>query len=71
MALGDLMNIEETAEFLGITTGYVRRFAREGKLKGMKVGQRAWVFDRADVEAFAAIQRPKPGRRPKDSAPPG
>jgi len=43
------MNIHETAQALGIKEQWVRLLAREGKLKGCKLG-RAWSFLPADVE---------------------
>lgn len=58
----DLMSAEEAAAFLGLTSGRVRKLAIDGLLVGTKIANN-WIFDRADVVAFAATRPPR--GRPK------
>jgi len=46
-----LLKPEEAAEILGVNPGTVRRWLREGKLKGVKVG-RLWRITEEDLKAF-------------------
>ncbi len=46
-----LLKPEEAAEILGVNLGTVRRWLREGKLKGVKVG-RLWRITEEDLKAF-------------------
>ena len=68
MALGDLelMNTEQAAEYLGVTTGRIRQLARAGRVRGIRIGQRAWVFEKSDLDVFIA-NPPRRGRPPKDA----
>jgi excisionase family DNA binding protein len=55
MALPDtlptLLNADQVAEYLGLHKVTVLRFAREGKLPGLKVG-REWRFRADDMRAW-------------------
>lgn len=65
--MGELMDVKEVAELLGVTVGRVRQLATTGQLKGERLGSPTrgmWVFKRVDVEAFAALPR-RPGRPAK------
>jgi excisionase family DNA binding protein len=42
-ALPPLIAMEEASELLGITPQTVRRFIREGKLPGVKIGRRVYL----------------------------
>ncbi len=64
------MNTTQAADFLKMTPGRVRQLARAGILKGYRLGPRAWVFERVELERFAAEERPGPGRPRKGDAPP-
>lgn len=61
-----LMNTDQVAKRLGLTTGRVRQLAIDGELKGERIGtgkERAvWVFLAADVEEFARRPRRRRGR---------
>ena len=58
----DLMDVKEAAAIIGVTVGRVRQLAAAGKLKGERLGgpeRGLWVFQRADVVAYAAIENGK------------
>ena len=65
------MDTEAAAVFLNVTEGRVRQLARAGELRGKKIGQRAWVFERDELERFKADEERQKWtrRRPKDSNP--
>lgn len=69
MALEDLVNTKEAAAYLGVTDGRIRQLARSGELRGMRVSLRAWVFEKNELERFAAEARRGPGRPPKIAPP--
>jgi excisionase family DNA binding protein len=46
------MNLEEAGKFLGVSPHTLRVWARDRKVRHMKLGRRM-IFDRADLEAFA------------------
>jgi excisionase family DNA binding protein len=46
------MNLEEAGKFLGVSPHTLRAWARDRKVRHMKLGRRM-IFDRADLEAFA------------------
>lgn len=65
-----LMDVKEAAAIIGVTVGRVRQLASAGKLKGERLGgpeRGLWVFQRADVVAYAA--RPSRAGRPRKAAP--
>lgn len=47
----ELYTIEEVADFLRVSTRTIRRYIKEGKLKGFKVGQ-AWRFPDEEVARY-------------------
>jgi excisionase family DNA binding protein len=50
---GEVMTGAEVAAFLKVGIGAVRRWTREGKLKGHKLGGRGdWRYLKSDVIAF-------------------
>lgn len=55
-ASAELLSVAETAERLGRSTEQVRRYLREGRLGGRRVGGQ-WFIPAADVEAFAPRRR--------------
>ena len=57
-----LLTPEDIAEILGIHIETVRRFAREGRLVGVKIGL-DWRFKREDVEEFIEERRMVKGRK--------
>lgn len=53
-----LLTTTEAAARLSLTAGRIRQLARDGSLKGQRVG-RDWLFTERDLTAF---QRPERGR---------
>ena len=49
------MNVEQVAEKLGASPGIVRRWLREGRLKGVKVDGE-WHIKKTDLENFQRHQ---------------
>jgi excisionase family DNA binding protein len=50
-----LMNVDEAANYVGLSTFTVRKMAREGSLPAAKIG-RAYRFKREDIDAYMRIQ---------------
>lgn len=50
---GELLTVEQVADFLNITDHFVRRLIRERRIPFLKVG-RLVRFRRADIEAYLA-----------------
>jgi excisionase family DNA binding protein len=46
-----LLNTEEIAEYLRISTVFARRLLRQGKLKGKKVGKE-WRVKKSDLQEY-------------------
>jgi len=46
-----LISLSEAAEMYGLSTSYLRRLARKGRLRAQRVG-RNWVTTPADVETY-------------------
>lgn len=44
----------EAAEFLGVHEATVKRWAKDGKLRGIRTPGGWWKFSEADLEAFLA-----------------
>lgn len=45
-----LLNVQKAAIFLGVNANTIRRWAKKGKLKGVKVGSRGdWRFTKDDL----------------------
>lgn len=65
---GPLMPLSLVAEMLGLDPSTVRRQAIAGRIRGQKVGPRAWVFDAGEVERYRAEQLGRPGRPKKEAA---
>jgi molybdopterin-binding protein len=53
----ELLSTEEAAGYLRLHMKRVQALARAGKLPGRRVG-RKWLFDRRDLEALLAPNRP-------------
>lgn len=45
------MNVEQTAEYVGLSTYTVRRLAKEGDLPAAKIG-RSYRFKREDIDTY-------------------
>jgi len=57
-----LVNCEQAAKYLGLSSVRVRQFCLEGRL-GQKVGNQ-YIISRDELEQFAKIPR-DPGRKPE------
>lgn len=67
MMAGPLLPLSLVAEMLGLDPSTVRRQAIAGRIRGQKVGPRAWVFEASEVDRYRAEQLGRPGR-PKKAA---
>jgi len=47
-----LLSVREAGLLLDYHPEYVRELSRQGRLPGLKVGPRAWVYDREELEAW-------------------
>jgi len=47
--LENLLSVEQVAEILQITERVIRRYAREGKIKGIKIGT-IWRFEKRAIQ---------------------
>ena len=54
-----LLTIDEAAEYLKITPNVLRRWVRDGKLVGVKLGNH-WRIYEDDLQAFLEAQKHKP-----------
>lgn len=50
-----LMDVNETASYVGLSSFTVRKMARDGVLPAAKIG-RAYRFKREDIDAYLRIQ---------------
>ncbi len=47
----ELLTVEETAKYLKMSPQVIRRWLREKKLPGVKIGKE-WRIDKADIDAL-------------------
>lgn len=66
MAIENFLTVEEAADVIGCTPGYVRRMCREGAICGKKVSARCWLVP--VEEASKMRNQPYKTGRPKISA---
>jgi excisionase family DNA binding protein len=50
-----LMDVNETASYVGLSSFTVRKMARDGVLPAAKIG-RSYRFKREDIDAYVRIQ---------------
>jgi excisionase family DNA binding protein len=64
------ITVSEAAELIGCVDGYLRRLLAEGRLKGWKAGERAWLVERAAVLELGKTltTRANKYRKPKKAA---
>jgi excisionase family DNA binding protein len=51
----NLMDVQETATYVGLSTFTVRRLAKQGSLPAAKIG-RAYRFKREDIDSYLRTQ---------------
>jgi len=61
----DAICVTAAAKIIGCTTGRVRQLLRDGALRGVKLGERAWVVSRVDAEKLG--KSPAKTGRPRKS----
>lgn len=59
----DAISVTAAAGVIGCTNSYVRRLCRDGHLRSVKLGARAWAVSRVDAEKLA--DNPSPVGRPR------
>ena len=57
MIEGKMLTPEEIAEWLEITPATVRGWLRSGRLKGYKLGAKAWRVKQSDLDEFMEAAR--------------
>jgi len=61
----DMLTVSEAADLVGVWPQHIRRKLASGELAGIKVGPRAWLIPRDEVERFAKMEsrrgRPRSG----------
>jgi hypothetical protein len=62
-SLGELISLQEAAEFSGLSAGHLRLLVRRGDVWGIKIG-RNWVTTAQAVEEYLNQDR-KPGPKPQ------
>lgn len=63
------ITVTEAAAIAGCVEGYVRRLLGEGRLKGWKAGERAWLVDRQAVLDLAGQLTTRSNRRKHERKP--
>lgn len=63
---GRLMDVEEAADYVGLSTFTVRRLAKHGQLPAAKVG-RAYRFKKEDIDSYLRTQYHKGERNGADA----
>lgn len=66
MGIKGNLTVREAAEVLGVSIDRVYQFARDGRLKGARIG-RMILFPERQVRQFAKIER-RPGRPPEKNS---
>lgn len=67
MVKGSFCSVQEAADILGCSDGYIRRLLIDGKIKGEKLSERVWLVNVASVEAYDRLKITV-GRPRKNSA---
>jgi hypothetical protein len=60
---GIWINVDEAVRIAGCSEAYIRRLLGDGRLKGWKLGQRAWMADRSSVLELASQLTTRSNRR--------
>ena len=67
LTVGELITLQEAAEYAGLTKGTLHEYAKRGRLKAKKIGL-YWVTTRIAIDEYLASRSleniPKKRRRP-------
>jgi excisionase family DNA binding protein len=58
-----LISVTEASRISGLTTSFIRRLLREGKIDGVKIG-RNWLTSKEAIREYLKQER-RPGPKPK------
>jgi excisionase family DNA binding protein len=59
-----LISVTRASEISGLTTSYIRRLLREGRIEGVKIG-RNWLTTEETIREYLKQER-RPGPKPKE-----
>lgn len=60
----EMLSVTAAAEELGMRADAVRRACQQERLRATKIGLRAWVIKRRDLDAYKLLPK-HPGGRPR------
>jgi len=66
MEHAEYLSVAEAAATLGMSASGVRTRLERGQMAGTKVGARAWIIPRAEVERWRTLGRQKTGPKRRD-----
>lgn len=52
------MSVPEAANYLGLSEGRVRQLLLAGRIKAMKLNERAWAISKTALDEFKKLDRP-------------
>lgn len=55
--ISEMLNAKASAEYLGYHKEHVRRLIREGKLKGIRFGERQYAVSLTELDRFRSTRR--------------
>jgi excisionase family DNA binding protein len=58
-----LISVTEASQISGLTTSFIRRLLREGRIEGVKIG-RNWLTTEEAIQDYMSQER-RPGPKPK------
>ena len=61
----DLFTVQEAATYLHLSERTIKHHIRRGDLTPLRRVGRSWLFDKSELDRFAATPRHKGGRPPK------
>lgn len=58
----EFISTTQAADRMGVSIAAVKQWLKSGKIRGWKVGQRAWIVD---ADSLKGVQKDTRGRPPK------